>query len=97
YALRLLSAVKHRFGPTGELGLFEMSDAGLRSIEDPSGLLLSDRRRGVPGSVVVPAVEGRRSLVVEVQALVVPNDRAGQRSARGIDSGRLSQILAVLE
>ena len=98
YALRLLIATKHRFGPTGELGLFEMTDAGLVGVDDPSGLLLSDRKSGAPGSVVVPAIEGRRSLVVEIQALVVPDSGPGaRRSARGIDSARLAQILAVLE
>src|SRR5205085_12189064 len=62
HALRLLRAVKHRFGPTGELGLFEMTDAGLIGVPDAGGLLLADRRAGVPGSVVVPTIEGQRPL-----------------------------------
>ena len=98
HALRLLRAVKHRFGATGELGLFEMTDAGMIGVEDPSGLLLGDRRHGVPGSAVVTALEGSRPLVVEVQSLVAPAGSAGpRRSAQGIDNGRLALLLAVLE
>src|SRR5918995_1729286 len=72
HALRLLRAVKHRFGPTSELGLFEMTDAGLVGVPDPSHLFLADRRRGVAGSVIVPAMDGQRPLLVEVQALTGP-------------------------
>ena len=98
HALRLLRAVKHRFGPTGELGLFEMADAGLVGVPDPSGLFLGDRRRGVPGSVVVPALEGNRPLLVELQALVAPSPLPQpRRSAQGLDGGRLSLLVAVLE
>src|SRR5437763_9053088 len=70
HALRLLRAVKHRFGPTGELGLFEMTDAGMTGVPGPSGLFLGDRRRGTSGSVVVPTMEGSRPLLVELRALV---------------------------
>lgn len=98
HALRLLRAVKHRFGSTGELGLFEMTGAGLKGVDDPGGLFLADRRSRVPGSVVFPAMEGNRPLLVEIQALVVsstaPNPR---RSASGYDAGRLSLLIAVLE
>jgi len=98
HALRLLRAVKHRFGPTGELGLFEMADDGLRAVPDPSGLFLGDRRAGVPGSVVVPALEGHRPLLVEIQALVAPSGLAvPRRSAQGLDSGRVSLLIAVLD
>ncbi|MCU1486020.1 MAG: repair protein RadA [Actinomycetia bacterium] len=97
HALRLLRAVKHRFGSTNELGLFEMTEAGMTGVPDPSGLFLGDRRKGVAGSVVLPAMEGHRPLLVEVQALVsqspLPQPR---RSAQGLDSGRLALILAVL-
>ena len=72
HALRLLRAAKHRFGPTSELGLFEMTDGGLVGVPDPSHLFLADRRRGVAGSVIVPAMAGQRPLLVEVQALTVP-------------------------
>jgi DNA repair protein RadA/Sms len=68
-ALRLLRAVKHRFGPTDQLGLFEMTGAGLAAVADPSRLFLADRRPGQAGSVVVPLVDGHRPLLVEVQAL----------------------------
>src|SRR5687767_15032038 len=69
HALRLLRAAKHRFGSTEELGLFSMGEGGLEGVPDPSGLFLGDRTSGVPGSVVVPAMEGHRPLLVEVQAL----------------------------
>ncbi|HEV7888155.1 MAG TPA: DNA repair protein RadA [Acidimicrobiales bacterium] len=98
HALRLLRAAKHRFGPTGELGLFEMADDGLRGVPDPSGLFLGDRREGVPGSVVVPALEGQRPLLVEIQSLVASSALAmPRRSAQGLDSGRLSLLIAVLD
>jgi DNA repair protein RadA/Sms len=90
--------VKHRFGSTDELGLFEMRESGLVGLPDPSRLFLADRRVGVPGSVVVPTVEGHRPLLVELQALVT-NESAGspRRSAQGLDPGRLAFLLAVLE
>ena len=98
HSLRLLRASKHRYGPTGELGLFEMTDAGLVGVVDPSALLLGDRREGCPGSVVVPALEGRRPLLVEVQALVSSSALTmPRRSAQGLDAGRLSLLLAVLQ
>jgi DNA repair protein RadA/Sms len=98
HALRLLRAVKHRFGSTGELGLFEMTDAGLIGVPDPSGLFLGDRRPGVAGSVVMAAMEGHRPLLVELQALVGPKtDQPNpRRSAQGLDAGRLALLLAVL-
>jgi DNA repair protein RadA/Sms len=96
-SLRLLRAVKHRYGPTSELGLFDMDQDGLRDLPDASGLLLADRRPGVPGSVIFPFVDGRRPLLVEVQALVVPGaGPSPRRSAQGVDSGRLGLALAVL-
>jgi DNA repair protein RadA/Sms len=98
HALRLLRVVKHRFGSTQELGLFEMTGTGLRGVPDPSGLFLADRRSGIPGSVVVPTMEGHRPLLVELQVLVANSFLASpRRSAQGIDSGRLSLLLAVLE
>jgi DNA repair protein RadA/Sms len=97
HALRLLLAVKHRFGPTGELGLFEMGDNGLNRVDDPGRLLLGDRLTGVPGGVVLPALQGRRTLMVELQALVAPMGQAqAKRSVVGLDSGRLVMTLAVL-
>jgi len=98
-ALRLLRASKHRFGPTSELGLFEMTDAGMVGVPDASHLFLADRRTGVPGSVVVPTIEGQRPLLVELQALTnsVSGGAPPRRSAQGVDSGRLALLLAVLE
>jgi DNA repair protein RadA/Sms len=99
HALRLLRASKHRFGPTSELGLFEMTETGLIGVPDPSKLFLADRRTGVPGSVVVPTLEGQRPLLVEVQALTNPTHGGtpARRSVQGVDSARLSMLLAVLE
>ena len=97
HALRLLRSVKHRFGATGELGLFEMCDSGLRAVPDPSGLFLGDRREGTAGSVVFPSMEGYRPLLVELQALVVTSSLAApRRSVSGLDANRLSLLLAVL-
>jgi DNA repair protein RadA/Sms len=110
HALRLLRAVKHRFGPCGELGLFEMTARGLSAVADAGRMFLGDRRVGVPGSVVFPSVEGQRPMLVEIQALVAPSyrgaggssDPAGrtggpQRSASGFPLSRLSLLLAVLD
>ena len=97
HALRLLRAVKHRYGPTSELGLFEMAESGLAGVADASRLFLSDRVMGIPGSVVVPTLEGHRPLLVEVQALVVPSPLpTPRRSAQGFDQGRLALLVAVL-
>jgi DNA repair protein RadA/Sms len=98
HALRLLRAVKHRFGPTDELGLFEMTDTGMVGVPDASAMLLGDRRPSVAGSVVVPALVGRRPLLVEVQALVTGSFlTSARRSAQGLDSGRLSVLVAVMD
>ena len=97
HALRLLRAVKHRFGATGELGLFEMGEQGLVGLQDPSGMLLGDRHPGITGSVVVPVLEGSRILLVEVQALVTASPLNNpRRSVQGLDTGRLAQMVAVL-
>jgi DNA repair protein RadA/Sms len=98
HALRLLRAVKHRFGPTSELGLFEMTDDGLAGVPDPGRLFLSDRQAHAPGSVVVPTLEGHRPLLVELQALVAKSPLTmPRRSAQGLDAGRLAMVSAVLE
>ncbi|MDQ4097559.1 MAG: DNA repair protein RadA, partial [Actinomycetota bacterium] len=100
HALRLLRATKHRFGPTTELGLFEMGEGGLAAVTDPGHLFLSDRRAGVAGSVVAAALDGRRPLLVELQSLVAPAHAGSsvppRRSAQGVDGGRLALLLAVL-
>jgi len=99
HALRMVRATKHRFGPTGELGLFTMGEAGLAAVTDPHSLLLGDRRPGTPGSAVLPAMEGQRALLVEIQALWAPSPPSSppRRSAQGVDSRRLALLLAVLE
>ncbi|MEO7430256.1 MAG: DNA repair protein RadA [Acidimicrobiales bacterium] len=98
HALRLLRAVKHRFGSIDELGLFEMTESGLAGVPDPSALFLSDRRPGTAGSVVAPVLDGHRPLLVEVQALAVPSQiPTPRRSAQGLDNGRLALVLAVLQ
>ncbi|HEX7135541.1 MAG TPA: DNA repair protein RadA [Iamia sp.] len=97
HALRLLRAVKHRFGSTSELGLFQLGEVGLEGVPDPSGLFLADRLPGVAGSTVVPTIEGHRPLLVEVQALVAGSTLAEpRRSSTGLDRGRVSMLLAVL-
>jgi DNA repair protein RadA/Sms len=98
HALRLLRATKHRFGSTEELGVFEMTERGLVPVPDPSRLFLDDRRTDVPGSVVLPVLDGYRPLLIEVQALTA-DGAAGhpRRFAHGIDPGRLSMVLAVLD
>jgi DNA repair protein RadA/Sms len=98
HALRMVRAVKHRFGPTGELGLFEMGEGGLAEVSDPYRMLLGDRRSGATGSAVLPTVEGERAIVVELQALVSRSSvGAPRRTVRGLESGRIGLLLAVLE
>jgi len=94
--LRVLRAVKNRFGSTDEIGLFEMTGAGLVPVADPSSALAEDGAAG-PGAVLLPAIEGTRPILLEVQALVAPSDLAmPRRQATGFDRNRLSMILAVL-
>ena len=97
-SFRLLRAVKNRFGSTNEIGIFEMTETGLKEVPNPSGIFLQERPRGVSGFVVVPTMEGTRPLLVEVQALLSPtNFTAPKREARGVDYNRISLISAVLE
>lgn len=95
--LRLLRAVKNRFGPTDEVGIFEMQDRGLISVTDSEKLFMEKTKKQVPGSVVTSILQGTRPLLVEIQALVVPTKMAfAKRVAQGIDSRRLELLLAVL-
>jgi DNA repair protein RadA/Sms len=95
---RILRAVKNRFGPTDEIGVFEMTGLGLREVANPSELFLSARDLGVPGTAVFAGIEGTRPLLVEFQALVVPSTLGTPRRAVvGWDPSRLSVVLAVLE
>jgi DNA repair protein RadA/Sms len=95
---RLLRAVKNRFGPTHELGIFEMVDQGLEEVANPSALFLGNREDLAPGTAVIVACEGTRPLVVELQALVCPTSYSSpRRVATGLEYNRMVQILAVLE
>ena len=95
---RVVRAVKNRFGAVSELGVFEMTGAGLRPVPNPSTLFLSERASGIPGSSVLCCVEGTRPFLVEVQALVSTSAYGNaRRMAVGIDQSRLSMLLAVLE
>jgi len=98
HQFRILRAVKNRFGPTDEIGVFEMTGAGLSEIANPSELFLSERDLGSPGTAVFAGVEGSRPLLVEMQALVAPTSLGTPRRAVvGWDPSRLSMVLAVLE
>lgn len=98
YTYRLLRSIKNRFGPSQEVGVFEMNENGLTDILNPSQLFLSDYNNKVSGNAVVCTIEGSRPLLIEVQALVTPsNYGTPQRTASGFDHRRLSLLLAVLE
>jgi DNA repair protein RadA/Sms len=98
HQFRILRAVKNRFGPTDEIGVFEMTGAGLQEVSNPSQLFLSERDRGTPGTAVFAGVEGTRPLLVEIQALVAPTALGTPRRAVvGWDPNRLSMVIAVLE
>jgi DNA repair protein RadA/Sms len=98
HSFRLLRGTKNRFGPTDELGVFEMTSGGLAQVENPSELFLGERDVASPGAAVFAGMEGTRPLLVEIQALVAPS-RLGtpRRAVIGWDSSRLSMVLAVLE
>ncbi len=98
HAHRVIRALKNRFGPVHELGVFEMTGSGLVEVKNPSSLYLGSRTAGRPGSAVLAAVEGTRPLLVEVQALTVESKYGTpRRTAIGFDSTRLALLLAVLE
>lgn len=95
---RILRAVKNRFGATDEIGVFEMGDAGLKEVTNPSALFLHERDHPVSGAAVFAGMEGTRPLLIEIQALVSPSTMSTPRRATvGFDSNRLAMILAVLE
>ena len=95
---RILRAVKNRFGSVNELGLFEMHEKGMLPVANPSEMLLSERAKNVPGSCVIPAIEGSRPMLVDVQALALQTAYGTpRRTTNGFDAGRLALLLAVLE
>jgi DNA repair protein RadA/Sms len=98
HQFRILRAIKNRFGPTDEIGVFEMTGTGLQEVPNPSELFLSERDLGSPGTAVFAGIEGTRPLLVEIQALVAPTTLGTPRRAVvGWDPSRLSMVLAVLE
>src|SRR5215470_17275120 len=98
HALRVLRAVKNRFGSTNEVGVFEMGERGLAEVANPSAAFLAERPAGAPGSAVLATLEGSRPVLVEIQALVARSVLAmPRRTAIGLDAGRVALLLAVLE
>jgi len=98
HAYRILRAVKNRFGSTNEIGVFEMTDAGLKEVANPSAWFLSERPHKATGSVVVASIEGTRPILVELQALVSPTTFAmPRRMANGVDGNRIALLVAVME
>ncbi|SIO05873.1 DNA repair protein RadA/Sms [Rhodovulum sp. ES.010] len=98
HQFRILRAVKNRFGPADEIGVFEMTGAGLAQVDNPSALFLSDRGEPAPGTAVFAGIEGTRPVLTEIQALVAPSPLGTpRRTVVGLDAGRLSTTLAVLE
>ena len=95
---RILRAVKNRFGATDEIGVFEMTSRGLIEVSNPSAMFIGDREKLTPGSAIFAGIEGTRTVLSEIQALVSPTPQSqARRTVVGIDSGRLATILAVLE
>lgn len=98
HSFRILRTIKNRFGSTNEIGIFEMSDAGLKEVGNPSELFLSERPQNVSGSVVIASIEGTRPLMVEMQALVSPATfGVPRRTSMGVDFNRVNLLIAVLE
>ena len=98
HQFRILRATKNRYGPTDEIGVFEMTDGGLQEVENPSALFLSERQSDISGAAVFAGLEGTRPVLVEIEALVSPSPLATPRRAVvGWDGARLSMVLAVLE
>ncbi|WP_129336671.1 DNA repair protein RadA [Cellulomonas endophytica] len=96
--LRLLRATKNRYGPTDEVGCFDLSEQGIVGLTDPSGLFVSQALHHVPGTCLTVSLEGRRPLATEVQALVAPSMTPNpRRTTSGVDASRLAMVLAVLQ
>ncbi|MFS8563872.1 MAG: DNA repair protein RadA [Rhabdochlamydiaceae bacterium] len=98
HGYRILRAVKNRFGPTDDIALFQMSAEGLKEVENPSEAFLQERVREMPGSIIIPTIEGTRSILIEIQALAAASSFAtSTRKSTGLDQNRLALLLAVLE
>lgn len=98
HQFRILRSVKNRYGPTDEIGVFEMTELGLQEVSNPSAIFLENRHEDINGSAVFAGIEGTRPVLVEIQSLVSPSPFATpRRTVIGWDSGRLAMIIAVLE
>ncbi len=98
HAYRIIRGIKNRFGPTHEIGVFEMRDNGLNEVSNPSAFFLAERPEGAPGSVVAPSIEGTRPILIEIQSLVHPtNFGLPRRTAIGVDHNRVSLLVAVMD
>lgn len=98
YPYRIIRAVKNRYGSTNEIGIFSMTESGLEEVSNPSEIFLAERSIGVPGSVVVSCIEGSRSILVELQALVTFSHLAiPRRTTIGVDTNKVALLVAVLE
>lgn len=98
HQFRILRSVKNRFGPTDEIGVFEMREEGLMEVSNPSAVFLENRQPNTTGSAVFAGIEGTRPVLVEIQSLVAPSPFAApKRTTLGWDVGRLSMIIAVME
>jgi DNA repair protein RadA/Sms len=98
HAYRVIRGMKNRFGPTHEIGVFEMRDTGLAEVSNPSAFFLSERPEGAAGSVVVPSMEGTRPILIEVQSLVSPTTLGmPRRTTIGVDHNRVSLLTAVMD
>ena len=98
HAYRIVRGIKNRFGPTNEIGVFEMRDDGLKEVANPSALFLSERPEKAAGSVVVPSLEGTRPILVEIQSLVIPTSFGmPRRTTIGVDHNRVSLLVAVMD
>lgn len=98
HAYRIVRGIKNRFGPTNEVGVFEMRDSGLSEVSNPSAFFLTERPEGAAGSVVVPSMEGTRPILIEIQSLVNPtNFGMPRRTAIGVDPNRVSLLVAVMD
>jgi len=98
HAFRIIRGIKNRFGPTNEIGVFEMRGDGLREVANPSAFFLAERPERAAGSVVVPSMEGTRPILIEIQSLVIPtNFGMPRRTAIGVDANRVSLLVAVLD
>ena len=98
HGFRLLRAIKNRFGATDEIAIFQMQEKGLLEIPNPSQAFLEERMKEIPGSAIVPGLEGARSFLLEIQALVTATAFANpSRKSAGLDANRLGLLLAVLD